>query len=314
MVMYCASCGKAEIDDIKLRKCTACDLVKYCSLECQKNHRPQHQKACKKRAARIRYVKLFRQPDENHLGECPICCLPMPLDIDKCTMNSCCYKRICDGCEYANKKREIELGQHPKCPYCREELPTTEEEADQNMMKRVKASDPDALFYMGRNCIDEGDYEAAFKYWSKAAELGDAEARFSLSIMYQNGDGVEKDLKKEIYHLEEAAISGHATARHDLGFIEEESGRMARAKKHFIIAANLGNHESTKALKDLYADGHVSKEEYAVALRACQAAVDATKSQQRDAAEAAIKEEYYKQQDQEEFNFFRKLVLEQRYT
>ena len=35
-MMCCASCGKAAVDDVKLKKC-ACDLVKYCSVDCQKN-------------------------------------------------------------------------------------------------------------------------------------------------------------------------------------------------------------------------------------------------------------------------------------
>ena len=29
----CANCGKAAVDDVKLKKC-ACKLVKYCSVEC----------------------------------------------------------------------------------------------------------------------------------------------------------------------------------------------------------------------------------------------------------------------------------------
>ena len=77
----CASCGKAAVDNITLKICTACKLVKYCSVECQKNHRPQHKKACKKRMAEIRDDRLFQQPDECCLGECPICCLPLPLDL-----------------------------------------------------------------------------------------------------------------------------------------------------------------------------------------------------------------------------------------
>jgi len=47
VTMSCASCGKTGADDVKLKICTACKLVKYCSVECQKNHRPQHKKACK---------------------------------------------------------------------------------------------------------------------------------------------------------------------------------------------------------------------------------------------------------------------------
>ena len=67
-ILCCASCGKAAVDDVKLKICTACKLVKYCSVECQKNHRPQHKKACKKRAAEIKDDRLFTQPDESYLG------------------------------------------------------------------------------------------------------------------------------------------------------------------------------------------------------------------------------------------------------
>src|SRR5210317_1025298 len=100
-MMCCACCGKAEVDEVKLKICTACRLVKYCSVECQKNHRKQHKKACRKRMAEIRDDRLFTQPDESHLGDCSICCLPLPLDMRKSTLMSCCSKVICDGCDYA---------------------------------------------------------------------------------------------------------------------------------------------------------------------------------------------------------------------
>jgi len=144
-VMCCACCGKAEgdkitDDEIKLKLCTACNLVKYCSVECQKNHWPQHEKACKKKAAEIREDRLFTQPDESYPGECPICCLPLPIDVTKRSLNSCCCKYICDGCEYANKKREKEQRLKLRCPYCREQLPVTDEDIDKNYTKRAKAN------------------------------------------------------------------------------------------------------------------------------------------------------------------------------
>jgi hypothetical protein len=40
----CASCGTAAVDDVTLKKC-ACNLVKYCSVDCQKNHRSRHKNA-----------------------------------------------------------------------------------------------------------------------------------------------------------------------------------------------------------------------------------------------------------------------------
>ena len=36
--------------------------------------------------------------------------------------------------------------------------------------------------------------------------MGHAEAHYILSLLYENGQDVEKDEKKEIYHLEEAAM------------------------------------------------------------------------------------------------------------
>ena len=46
----CAHCGKGEEAGDKLKSCAACKVVKYCSRECQIAHRPQHKKACKKKA------------------------------------------------------------------------------------------------------------------------------------------------------------------------------------------------------------------------------------------------------------------------
>ena len=289
-VSCCVSCGKAAVDNVKLKICTACKLVKYCSVECQKNHRPMHKKACKKRATEIRDDNLFQQPDESYLGECPICCLPLPFDIEKWTIMTCCCKYICKGCAHANYLREAEQGLEQRCPYCREPVPKTVEERDQNYEKRVKADDPVAIFKMGSECQKDGDFDGAFEYWTKSAELGFANAHQNLSSMYYKGDGVEKDKKKEIYHLEEAAIGGHPHARCNLGFEEYNAGKIERAMRHFIIAAKLGYDNALEDVKKGFTKGFVSKEDYASALRGHQAAVDATKSAQRDEAEKARRE------------------------
>ena len=57
--------------------------------------------------------------------------------------------------------------------------------------------------------------------------------------------------------------------------------------KHWIIAANLGHDDSIQRLKLCYTGGVVRKEDFAAALRAHQAAVDAKKSPQREAAAKA---------------------------
>jgi TPR repeat protein len=104
--------------------------------------------------------------------------------------------------------------------------------------------------------------------------------------LYRRGKGVEKDHKKEVYHLEVAAIGGHPRARFNLGNREGRDGRHDRAVKHYVIAAKLGCDEALEVVKKGFMMGLVSKEHYAAALRGHQAAVDATKSEQRDAAYA----------------------------
>jgi tetratricopeptide (TPR) repeat protein len=288
----CANCGKAAVDEVKLKICTACKLVKYCSVVCQKNHRKQHKKACKKRAAEIRDDKLFTLPDESHLGECPICCLPVPLDTTKSVINSCCCKRICDGCDCVNMRREKEQGLEHKCPYCREAVPETVEEAEKILMKRAKANDPNALLKMGFECKYEGDYDGAFQYWTKAAGLGGIEAHYNLSCLYREGRGVERDEKKGVYHAEEAAIAGHPSARYNLGVHEWNSGRYDRAVKHYIIAAKLGHDAALEEVKSNFRRGFVSKEDFEAALSGHQSAVDAAKSEQRDAAERILSDRW----------------------
>ena len=120
---------------------------------------------------------------------------------------------------------------------------------------------------------------------TKAAELGDIEAHYNLSVFYCKGEaGVEKDMKKAVRHAEEAAIAGHHLARYNLGAIEWDNGKHERAMKHFIIAAKLGYDDALERVKKGFAKGFVSKEDYAAALRGFQDAVDATKSQMRKEA------------------------------
>ena len=290
-MMYCASCGIGQVDDVKLKDCSACKLVKYCGVKCQKEHRPQHKRACKQRAAELRDEILFKQPERSHLGDCPICCLPLPLGQEKSTMMACCSKIICNGCEYANHIREMEGCLDRKCPFCRHPVPKSEEETKMNRMKRVEANDAFAMCQMGVRCKNEGDYDGAFEYWTKAAGLGDVGAHYNLSVMHREGLGVEKNKKEEVYHLEKAAIGGEPFARHNLGCIEEENGRPDRAVKHWIIAAKLGYDKSLESLKKSYRRGLVSKEDFAAALRGYQAAVDATKSPQREEAELALSQQ-----------------------
>jgi TPR repeat protein len=114
--------------------------------------------------------------------------------------------------------------------------------------------------------------------------LGAAAAHRALSGMYYVGQGVTKDTKMSIYHAEEAAMLGCPDSRYDLGVYYVKKGKYDKAKKHFIMLANIGYDGSLKWRKELYVDGKASKEDYAGALRAYQAAVNAAKSREREEA------------------------------
>ncbi len=280
----CASCGIAEVDDIKLVSCGVCDLVKYCSDECQQDHQSEHEEACIERAAELREELLFKQPESTHLGDCPICFLPLPFENAKCSTHDCCSKEICMGCIYGDVLSKRERRLKVKCPFCWASCDSTEQR--KRRMKRIEANDPMALCQEGNGEYKKGNYNAAFEHWTRAAELGHVDAHYRLALLYHYRHGVEKDEGKEMYHLEEAAIAGHPNARYHLGCEEWIINcNSERAVKHYIIAATQGEDESIKMLMDMFKRGFVSKEDLAVALRAHQAAVDAMKSPNRDAVE-----------------------------
>ncbi len=285
----CANCGIAGVDGIKLKECDGCESVRYCSDKCREEHREQHDEECKKRADELHDKLLFTEPEGTYLGECPICFLPMSLDEGKSGLWRCCSTIICVGCIHTS---QIKHGDN-SCPNCRFSADDDEannmKEYDKRRRKRVEANDPIALLEMGTKSYEE-DPDAAIEYWTKAAELGDVTSHHQLGIIYWKGDVVEKDDEKAVYHFEKAAIAGHPGSRLKLWCIELENGNERRAMKHIIIAAKLGCDLAMKGLWTHYFEGIVTKEDLDATLRVHHAAIDATKSPQREAAAKYLKE------------------------
>ena len=228
---------------------------------------------------------LFVQPISSCYGDCPICTLPLPLDVRKHGNIACCSKLICMGCFRANVIRERNEALQHTCPFCRHPTPVTLAEVHATLVERAnEANDPVAMREIGQMHYAAGDYDKAFQYFTKSARQGDAVSHHNLSVMYRHGEGVEKDINKSIHHSIEAAIAGHPEARLHLGVYEAKEGSMERAWKHWIIAANLGLDEAVNMLKIGYMKGLLSKEDYAAVLREHKAAVDAMKSPQREIA------------------------------
>ena len=284
--LVCASCGKHGSDTVKLRDCTACRLVKYCGVDCQKAHRKQHKKACKQRAAELEDEQLYSQGHERHEGDfCPICTLPMSFPINGHSFfNVCCIKRLCHGCVMAARKRGM-----VDCPFCRTTYPDNDADSLAMIQARVEKKDPGAINHLGDQYYYgdlgfEKDMRKAVGLYNKAAELGSVEALFSLGIVYRHGEGVEADMVKAVQFYKKAAMQGHAESRHNLGYYETSQGNGGLALKHFLIASKMGHKESLEAVKKMFMGGIATKDQYAEALRGHQDAVEEMKSHDRDEA------------------------------
>ena len=220
MPTLCANCGKGEESVGDLKACNACKMVKYCNRDCQIAHRPQHKKACKKRAAELHDEKLFKQPPPAE--DCPICMLRLPsLDTGK-KYEACCRKMICSGCVYAVEKRDGGVG---LCPFCRTPAPTSYEEAVEQLKKRAEYVDAVAIYDLGL-CYHDGraglpqDCAKALELWQQAGELGYASAYKNIGNAYNNGNEVERDEMKANHYYELAAMGGVVEARYNLGGLE----------------------------------------------------------------------------------------------
>ena len=105
-------------------------------------------------------------------------------------------------------------------------------------------------------------------------------------MAYDSGDGVERDTKKAQHYWELAAMGGDPAARFNLGIIEENTGNMDRAVKHWMISAGAGHDKSLNAIRKCFLSGHATKDDFEKALRAHKGAKDEMQSDQREAAAA----------------------------
>jgi len=293
----CANCGKGEENGTILKACTACKMVKYCNRECQIAHRPQHKKACKKRAAELHDEKLFRQPPPQE-EDCPICFLRMPyLETGKRYM-SCCGKTICSGCIHTPVYDHEGNVVDDTCPFCRSPPPTSEQDEMQRIQKLVEAGNAKAVHMVGVY-YDVGmyglhqDYAKALEFYHRAAKLGHATSYYQIGVVNDNGRGVEVDKKKARHYYELAAMRGDKTARYNLGASEENAGNVDRALKHYMIAVRDGEYVSLETIRKMIKIGRATKDDYAKALRSYQSYLDEVKSDQRDKAAAAREDHKY---------------------
>ncbi|KAL7541785.1 hypothetical protein ACHAXR_011226 [Thalassiosira sp. AJA248-18] len=279
VIPECAACGK-QGGESNLKACTACKLVKYCNVTCQKSHRPKHKKECKKRAAALFDEALFKPPPPRE--DCPICFLRLPCTSET-VYKSCCGKLLCTGCVH-EMARETDI-----CPFCRIPASVPDEKLVDRCRKRMEAGDANAFLELGSRYLAgvwglPQDHKKGLELLLRAVELGSTDAHFMIGCIYVKGEFTEKDPIKGLYHYQRAAMGGCELARYNLGCQEQERGNTERAMKHWMIAAASGYENSLEVVRKEFLLGHVTKSDYENTLRAHQKYLSEVKSDQRDRA------------------------------
>ena len=93
-----------------------------------------------------------------------------------------------------------------------------------------------AAFYATDENFGLKDEAKAVKWYTQAAESGDAEAQYNLGLMIVIGEGTEKDLKKGIWWMEQAVKNGYELSAHVLSIIYREG--MYGVKPNRVKAAS----------------------------------------------------------------------------
>ena len=289
----CSACGKKS-DTLKM--CTACKCVWYCDKDCQKRHHREHRRECKLIKTildnRNGVLTLGTEKDIGPLGkvppreECPICMHVMPIHESLSTYAACCGKTLCCACDL---QHEIKNGEGADtCPFCRTELPETDDEMLAQLRKRVELKDPEALRKMAMHCgigrlglpVDQAK---CIELMRQAADLGDPIAQCQLGICHHDGKmGAEQNKEEALKYWEKAAEGGHLIAGYNLGCIKNKNGDQVAAMRHWRVSASGGSKRSMEALIKRFEAGFLQHQDLAETMRAFYRSGVEMKSRERD--------------------------------
>ena len=107
-----------------------------------------------------------------------------------------------------------------------------------------------ADFNKGVAAVQSGDFATALREWTPLAKQGDADAQFSLGVMYEKGEGVAKDNKAAVKWYTLAAEQGLADAQFNLGVMYANGTGVIKdnvyAHLWWNIAASFGDEDASE--------------------------------------------------------------------
>lgn len=106
---------------------------------------------------------------------------------------------------------------------------------------------------------ERGDYPAAMKAFRALADQGNANAQFNIAVMYEQGQGVTRDLAQAFKWYRLAAAQGFPQAQATVAMMYDKGSGVERnpveAVKWFKLAAGQGNFIAQAALGSKYLFG-----------------------------------------------------------
>jgi|SaaInlV_110m_DNA_1040235.scaffolds.fasta_scaffold23393_1 hypothetical protein len=118
-----------------------------------------------------------------------------------------------------------------------------------------------ADYKKGLSAHNKGNYSLAFREYKSAAEDGSAPAQHSLGILYAQGKGVTKDVKKAYEWFEKAALNNHPPSQYNMGMAyfrgKYHYKDTSLAEKWLAKAAKRGHPSAQLNLGNMYIEGNL---------------------------------------------------------
>jgi uncharacterized protein len=134
-----------------------------------------------------------------------------------------------------------------------------DKEADYWLGKAAENGGAQAQVELGESFVEQKDYAAAFSWFLKAAQAGDATAQSWTAELYMNGQGVEIDYEQAMQWDLKAAAQHNATAIANIGYLYEYGKGVAQdyeaAMKWYRLASDAGNVMAKENIGKLYMFG-----------------------------------------------------------
>lgn len=133
----------------------------------------------------------------------------------------------------------------------------------------------EALYAEGMRILENGttreDAVNAFRYLRQAASQGHTEAQYQLSICYDRGIGVRRNMTEAAKWCQMAAFGGHAKAQSEIGYCYESGQGVVRNIKEAVswyeMASAQGNIEAKNNLAFCYQKGRGVQKDVKEAIR-----------------------------------------------